>query len=377
MARFDTSFDATSVEPTTAYELLPAGKYRAQIVESEMRVTKNGMGQFLWLMLDILEGEHKGRKIFDQLNLVNPNPTTVEIAQRTLSAICHAKRGEIRALASMGVLTTGFNAPGVDLIALLRPTQSAGLYVQMVGRGTRLAPGKENCLVLDFAGNVRRHGPIDLVRPKRPGDGGGGEAPTKVCPECDSIIALSATECPDCGYVFPAREVKIAATAATLPVLSPKQQWLPVTGVSYSRHDKAGGRPSLKVTYSSGLATYSEWVCLEHQGYARQKAAEWWRKRAPGSPVPLSVAEALAQASRLARPSDISVRPSGRYLEISGYRFAPCAHPTPAFAPSATGNLAALAGSNRGSAVPILGVTPAASGSAAAPVRTSVMGGRA
>jgi hypothetical protein len=90
MARFDTSFDATSVEPTTAYELLPAGKYRAQIVESEMRVTKNGMGQFLWLMLDILDGEHKGRKIFDQLNLVNPNPTTVEIAQRTLSAICHA-----------------------------------------------------------------------------------------------------------------------------------------------------------------------------------------------------------------------------------------------------------------------------------------------
>ncbi len=90
MARFDTSFDATGVEPTTAYEVLPAGKYRAQIVESEMRVTRNGMGQFLWLMLDILEGEHKGRKIFDQLNLVNPNPTTVEIAQRTLSAICHA-----------------------------------------------------------------------------------------------------------------------------------------------------------------------------------------------------------------------------------------------------------------------------------------------
>jgi hypothetical protein len=90
MARFDTSFDATSVEPTTAYELLPAGNYRAQIVESEMRVTRNGMGQFLWLMIDILEGEHRGRKIFDQLNLVNPNPTTVEIAQRTLSAICHA-----------------------------------------------------------------------------------------------------------------------------------------------------------------------------------------------------------------------------------------------------------------------------------------------
>ena len=90
MARFDTAFDATGIEPTTAYEILPAGKYRAQIVESEMRVTRNGMGQFLWLMLDIIEGQYQGRKLFDQLNLVNSNPQTVEIAQRTLSAICHA-----------------------------------------------------------------------------------------------------------------------------------------------------------------------------------------------------------------------------------------------------------------------------------------------
>jgi DNA repair protein RadD len=287
------------------------------------------------------------------------------------------KRGEIRALASMGVLTTGFNAPAVDLIALLRPTKSVGLYVQMVGRGTRLAPGKENCLVLDFAGNVRRHGPIDLVRPRRPGEASGGEAPTKVCPMCESIIALSATECPDCGHVFPARKVRIAPTAATLPVLSPKVQWLQVSGVSYSRHDKLGGLPSLKVTYSCGLTSRSEWVCIEHQGYARQKAAEWWRKRAPDCPVPLTVDEALVQAARLTRPSAISVRPSGRYVEVSGYRFDPCAHPTPAFAPSVTGNLAALAGSTGISASRTHGATPAASSSAAAPARTSATGGRA
>ena len=287
------------------------------------------------------------------------------------------KRGEIRALASMGVLTTGFNAPAVDLIALLRPTKSAGLYVQMVGRGTRLAPGKENCLVLDFAGNVRRHGPIDLVRRRRPGEAGGGEAPTKVCPKCESIIALSAAECPDCGHVFPARGVKIAPTAATLPVLSPKVQWLPVHGVSYSRHDKLGGLPSLKVTYSCGLKSYSEWVCIEHQGYARQKAAEWWRKRAPGCPVPLTVDQAIAEAARLARPSAISVRPSGRYVEIFGHRFDPCANSTPASAPSATGNLVGLAGSTHTIGSPTRGVTPAASTSAAGPARTSAMGGRA
>ncbi|MDP7150041.1 MAG: DEAD/DEAH box helicase [Paracoccaceae bacterium] len=286
------------------------------------------------------------------------------------------KRGEIRALASMGVLTTGFNAPAVDLIALLRPTKSAGLYVQMVGRGTRLAPNKENCLVLDFAGNVRRHGPIDLVRPKRPGDGGGGEAPTKVCPECDSILALSATECPDCGYVFPAREVKIAPTAATLPVLSPKVQWLLVHGVSYSRHDKRGGLPSLKVTYSCGLKSYNEWVCVEHQGYARQKAFEWWRKRAPGCPMPRNVDDAIAQAGQLARPTAISVRPSGRFLEISGYRFDPCTKSTPASAPSAAGNLAGLAGSTRYSQSRTSGGTKAANTSVLAPARTSVTGGQ-
>jgi DNA repair protein RadD len=67
------------------------------------------------------------------------------------------KRGEVRALASMGVLTTGFDAPAVDLIAMLRPTKSTGLYVQMAGRGTRLAPGKDNCLVLDFAGMRGSH----------------------------------------------------------------------------------------------------------------------------------------------------------------------------------------------------------------------------
>ena len=286
------------------------------------------------------------------------------------------KRGEIRALASMGVLTTGFNAPAVDLIALLRPTKSAGLYVQMVGRGTRLAPDKENCLVLDFADNVRRHGPIDLVRPKRPGDGGGGEAPTKVCPECDSIMALSATECPDCGYVFPPREVKIAPTAATLPVLSPKVQWLPVHGVSYSRHDKRGGRPSMKVTYSCGLKSYNEWVCVEHQGYARQKALEWWRKRAPGCLMPRTVDDAIAQAGQLARPTAISVRPSGRFLEISGYRFDPCATSTPASAPSATGNLAGLVGSTPHSLFQTRGGTKAVNASVLAPARTSVTGGQ-
>ena len=90
MAHLGATFDATTVEPAAGFELFPAGKYVVQIVGSEMRPIKDGGGQYLWLELDVLEGPLAGRKLFDRLNLVNASAQTVEIAQRTLSAICHA-----------------------------------------------------------------------------------------------------------------------------------------------------------------------------------------------------------------------------------------------------------------------------------------------
>ena len=90
MAQLNQHFDASAVEPAAPFELLPPGRYSVQIVQSEMRATRAGNGQYLWLEMDVIDGPHQGRKIWDQLNLVNPNQQTVEIAQRTLSAICHA-----------------------------------------------------------------------------------------------------------------------------------------------------------------------------------------------------------------------------------------------------------------------------------------------
>lgn len=232
------------------------------------------------------------------------------------------KRGEIRALASMGVLTTGFNAPAVDLIAMLRPTKSVGLYVQMAGRGTRLAQGKTDCLVLDFAGNVARHGPIDAVNPRAPG-AGDGESPVKTCPDCRSILPAATRVCPDCGHVFPPPESKIEATASSLAVLSSgKPEWVKVSDVAYRRHDKPGKPPSLRVDYRCGLVVHKEWVCIEHGGFAREKAVAWWRRRAPDLPVPATVEDALAHSHRLRVPAAIAVRPSGRYTEVVDARLA-------------------------------------------------------
>ena len=83
------NFDANQVQPNS-FELLPAGEYEAIIVASSMDMTKDGTGKFLKLELQILNGEYQNKKLFDRLNLINPNDQAVQIARGTLSAICRA-----------------------------------------------------------------------------------------------------------------------------------------------------------------------------------------------------------------------------------------------------------------------------------------------
>ena len=83
-------FDATQVDPSEEFVPLPAGWYRAMIIGSEFRPTKSGDGEYLMLTISIIDGDYAGRQVFDRLNLSNPNPKAEEIAQRNLSAICHA-----------------------------------------------------------------------------------------------------------------------------------------------------------------------------------------------------------------------------------------------------------------------------------------------
>lgn len=85
-----TGFDASRVEPNAVMEALPAGWYMAVFTASEEKPTKAQTGSYLQLQAEIIEGEYRGRKLFERINLNNPNQTAVEIAQRTLSAICHA-----------------------------------------------------------------------------------------------------------------------------------------------------------------------------------------------------------------------------------------------------------------------------------------------
>ena len=83
-------FNAADIEPNEPREPLPAGWYKAVIVESEEKATKAQTGSYLQLTMEVIEGDRQGRKVFERLNLNNPNKTAVEIAQRTLSGICRA-----------------------------------------------------------------------------------------------------------------------------------------------------------------------------------------------------------------------------------------------------------------------------------------------
>ena len=239
------------------------------------------------------------------------------------------KTGALRAVTNCDVLTTGFDAPATDLLAFLRPTHSPGLYVQMMGRGMRAAQDKANCLVLDFAGNVVRHGPVDEVWAWVPQKREKQDAPTKNCPDCDTIVAAQVRECPECGYAFPFEEAdKHERTATDAAILSTDidrtDSWVtyPVTGVTYARHEKPGKPPSVRVEYWAGLNQCArEWVCPEHGGIARAKAVSWFTKRSPGFQCPRTVDEFIECAQDTLPPSSIVVDERGKYPEIINYEW--------------------------------------------------------
>lgn len=230
----------------------------------------------------------------------------------------------LKYLVNVGVFTTGFDAPNIDCVVLLRATLSPGLYVQMVGRGFRLSPktGKTDCLILDFGENMVRHGPVDAIRVKeyRAKDKGEKEEKEpgqkgKFCPRCEAICAFNAIRCEDCGEVFP---VKISSNAASGGILSGEASFTDydVFDVKYSVHRKRNAEETdpftLRVDYQTSLwASKSEWVCPEHTGYARTKFEKWWQKRAKlGCPMPNSVAEAIKfiELGGLMKPTKIKVK---------------------------------------------------------------------
>lgn len=253
------------------------------------------------------------------------------------------KAGKYRALTNNNVLTTGFDAPDIDLIIVLRPTASPVLWVQMLGRGTRpvYAPGfdlstaegrllaishgpKQNCLVLDFAGNSKRLGPInDPVIPRKKGKGT-GEAPVKLCDRCGVYNHASVRHCIYCGYEFPI-QTKITQEASTVEIVRsemPVVEEFKIDHITYGEHRKHDTAPILKVSYYCGLKRFDDYVCIQHakDSFAGRKAGKWWRERSD-FPVPDTTELALQASSTLKTATHVRVWTNKKYPEILAYCF--------------------------------------------------------
>ena len=230
----------------------------------------------------------------------------------------------LKFVCNVGVLTTGFDAPNVDAVALLRPTKSLALYQQMIGRGLRTAPNKKDCLVLDFGGNVERHGPIDLATPRTSTN---ASRPWKKCPDCGVVLALGYARCPYCGYEFPQSPKKgpsdpnknLEGEASKKAILSsdepPIVNEYDVKSVSYSEHRKKDADPdapaTLQVKYKvvGEYRPIFEWLCPEHEGWPRKNFEKWWKAKTDAPfPVSAEAAAKFASDGGLAKPLRIQTK---------------------------------------------------------------------
>lgn len=323
-----TQIDVTSVARRAGEfveQALQEAADKEEITDAAVReIISAGEDRKSWLVFctGLLHAEHVRDKL-RELGIGAEMVTSKTPSDERADILARFKAGKIRALTNMSVLTTGFDAPGVDLIAMLRPTLSASLYVQMLGRGTRIADGKANCLVLDFAGNVLRHGPVDLVATagrkvkkkegeqdvapeEQPPPAKAGEARAILCEECDTFNPIGEKHCETCGE--PLYKIKHHKTADDTPVVSgfipAAPGAMPVIGMELSKHTKDPFRPStLRVSYRiTSRRQISEWLGFDHPygSYPRRRAEEWWAEMGGKSP-PGSVKAALERQGELTK----------------------------------------------------------------------------
>ncbi len=164
--------------------------------------------------------------------------------------------GKIKYLLSVGATTTGFNSKCVDGLLCFRITDSSSLWVQILGRGMRIFPGKIDCLLVDYGGNVDRHGPVEDIEspPVKTKKGDGIFEMVKVCPQCNMDIHMAMKTCKFCGYEYPIIERRYKPLATGKDVLFSNSnekeiEEFEVCDTEYSLYEKHDGSKSIKISY--------------------------------------------------------------------------------------------------------------------------------
>lgn len=285
-------------------ELVAAVERQSQITEQAcLEIQRRGVDRKKWIIF-ASSMEH-----CEQIQSLLQVPSMVVHGQLSRwerdAYIRQFRQGQLQALISINVLSTGFNVPEIDLLAMLRPTASASLYVQQAGRGMRTAVNKTDCLVLDFAGNIDRHGPVDNILPpsrKRRG----GEQPMKECQECVMLVPAIATSCRFCGFQFQMMACsRLADQASMSPILDLEQSHVRYEDlqVNFSIHQSPGQPDSIQIDYKDSEGRIaSDWVRPLHGGYEALAAEKWFAEYCEYFGQFQSIVEALDVAEQRAAP---------------------------------------------------------------------------
>lgn len=233
------------------------------------------------------------------------------------------RSGFYRAMVNVNVLTTGLDIPDIDLIIMLRPTKSPVIYVQSVGRGLRVAEGKDHCLVMDFANNVAAHGPIDNLVINQKGEKRKGQQIVKECPECKAIWHPTKKVCDACGHKFEFK-VKVEKSASNLDILkTEKKDWLNVHAMSVHVHKKINKPDSIRIDFICGLRKFSLWASIKsNSGYAAHNA-KYILSRFYTFPqdFDFSTENIMKEKDNFKTPKRIFVDQSERYPRIEDMQF--------------------------------------------------------
>ncbi len=361
------SYDFSGLKPAAS------GNYREQdlamVIDQSRRVTPQIVQQIqqyaqtkLGVMIFAATANH-AREVLSLLPMGSAALILATTPSQEREHIIEAfKQQQLKYLVNVSVLTTGFDAPHVDLIAILRPTESVSLYQQIVGRGLRLFPGKQECLVLDYAGNM-----YDLYSPEigSPAPNSEAEAVTipcpvcqfrntfwgkldarghviehygrrcqgftiidngapepcgfrfvcKFCPECGAEQDIAARQCQQCQHVLvdPDKKLKEALALKDALVFYPSEMQL-------EKVQQANGNLSLKMTYADELGNKL------HEFHAISSKAQKQRFAKVVIPPHLidrhrpfdcsSVAAILQQQHRLQPPAAVIAKKEGRFWKL-------------------------------------------------------------
>lgn len=303
----------------------------AMLKNSLVEVVKRSSGRRAWIVFIAgIENCNKCAQLLREMSVSAYAVNSSFSAEENATKIEAFRKGEIRCLISADQLTTGFDVPQVDLIAMLRPTKSPGLYVQMIGRGLRPAEGKKDCLVLDFARNIERLGPINnpFIRARTEKKASSKQqAPVRSCPGCQAYIPVQATVCPHCGQKIE-RNLELELKAGVLIERTfghqpkPGRKIATVISVDYTEYKSVSGNVSFCAVYTCIVGgkkrTIKKWLAFNQKktsiGYL--EATKTWKELScyPYKLVPLSVEEAMKRTSELKTPLGLEFIPRNFYF---------------------------------------------------------------